>query len=111
MTGSGNSIRSRMIGLVGDRSACRRWSCSLRPDDGDDVAGTCASLISSRRVGVHQQHAADALALAFDGIENRRVLEPGEGVRAVDARVKVRPLKEGWTPEIRDLPGGARARG
>ena len=33
-----------------------------------------------------------------------KVLEPGEGVRAVDARIKVRPTQPGWSPELLDLP-------
>jgi acyl-CoA synthetase (NDP forming) len=38
------------------------------------------------------------------------VLEPGDGVRAVDARIRVEPLDEGWVPELLDLPGVAGAR-
>jgi acyl-CoA synthetase (NDP forming) len=34
-----------------------------------------------------------------------KVLLPGEGVRVVDARIKVRPLKPGWSPELLDIPG------
>ncbi len=33
-----------------------------------------------------------------------KVLEPGKGVRAVDARMKVRPTEPGWSPELLDLP-------
>lgn len=33
-----------------------------------------------------------------------KVLEPGNGVRAVDARIRVRPTREGWSPELLDLP-------
>lgn len=33
-----------------------------------------------------------------------KVLEPGNGVRAVDARIKVRPTQPGWSPELLDLP-------
>ena len=33
-----------------------------------------------------------------------KVLEPGQGVRAVDARIKVRPTHPGWSPELLDLP-------
>ena len=33
-----------------------------------------------------------------------KVLEPGEGVRAVDARIKVRPTQPGWSPELLVLP-------
>jgi acetyl coenzyme A synthetase (ADP forming)-like protein len=33
-----------------------------------------------------------------------KVLEPGKGVRAVDARIKVRPTQHGWSPELLDLP-------
>ena len=33
-----------------------------------------------------------------------KVLEPGNGVRAVDARIRVRPTSEGWSPELLDLP-------
>jgi acetyl coenzyme A synthetase (ADP forming)-like protein len=39
-----------------------------------------------------------------------KVLPPGEGVRVVDARIKVAPVEQGWTPEIIDLPGVAGAR-
>ena len=34
-----------------------------------------------------------------------KVLPPGEGVRVVDARMKVRPLEAGWSPELLDVPG------
>ncbi len=34
-----------------------------------------------------------------------KVLPPGEGVRVVDARIKVRPLEPGWSPELLDIPG------
>ncbi len=34
-----------------------------------------------------------------------KVLEPGEGAVAVDARIRVKPVEEGWTPELVDLPG------
>ena len=33
-----------------------------------------------------------------------KVLEPGKGVRAVDARIRVRALAPGWSPEMMDLP-------
>jgi acetyl coenzyme A synthetase (ADP forming)-like protein len=33
-----------------------------------------------------------------------KVLEPGNGVRAVDARIKVRLTQPGWSPELLDLP-------
>ncbi len=33
-----------------------------------------------------------------------KVLEPGKGVRAVDARIRVKPTREGWSPELLDLP-------
>ena len=39
-----------------------------------------------------------------------KVLPPGEGVRVVDARIRVARVEEGWTPEIIDLPGVAGAR-
>lgn len=39
-----------------------------------------------------------------------KVLPPGEGVRVVDARIRVAAVEEGWTPEIIDLPGVAGAR-
>jgi acetate---CoA ligase (ADP-forming) len=35
------------------------------------------------------------------------VLEPGQGVRAVDARIRVKPLVAGWSPEMVDLPSVA----
>ncbi len=34
-----------------------------------------------------------------------KVLPPGEGVKAVDARIRVKPVAEGWSPELFDLPG------
>jgi acyl-CoA synthetase (NDP forming) len=34
-----------------------------------------------------------------------KVLRPGEGVRVLDARIRVRPLQPGWSPELRDVPG------
>jgi acetyl coenzyme A synthetase (ADP forming)-like protein len=34
-----------------------------------------------------------------------KVLLPGEGVRVVDARIKVRPHAAGWSPELLDIPG------
>ncbi len=39
-----------------------------------------------------------------------KVLPPGEGVRVVDARIRVKPVEPGWTPELEDLPGVAGAR-
>jgi acyl-CoA synthetase (NDP forming) len=33
------------------------------------------------------------------------VLEPGAGVKAVDARVRIEPLHPGWSPELTDLAG------
>ncbi len=33
------------------------------------------------------------------------VLEPGDGIRVVDARIRIEPLSEGWSPEMSDLPG------
>jgi acyl-CoA synthetase (NDP forming) len=33
------------------------------------------------------------------------VLAPGEGAKAVDARIRVVPTAEGWSPELVDLPG------
>ncbi len=39
-----------------------------------------------------------------------KVLEPGEGVRVVDARIKVQRVGEGWSPELEDIPGMAGAR-
>jgi len=34
-----------------------------------------------------------------------KVLAPGEGIAIVDARVRVKPVQSGWTPELIDLPG------
>lgn len=34
-----------------------------------------------------------------------KVLAPGEGAEVVDARIRVRPVEAGWTPELIDLPG------
>ena len=36
-----------------------------------------------------------------------KVLEPGEGVQVVDARLRVRPIQEGWAPELVDIPSVA----
>jgi acyl-CoA synthetase (NDP forming) len=33
------------------------------------------------------------------------VLAPGDGAKAVDARIRVAPTAEGWSPELVDLPG------
>ncbi len=33
-----------------------------------------------------------------------KVLPPGQGVRVVDARIRLRPVRPGWTPELRDIP-------
>lgn len=38
------------------------------------------------------------------------VLEPGHGVRAVDARIRVEPLQPGWSPDMIDLPSVAGSR-
>jgi acetate---CoA ligase (ADP-forming) len=35
------------------------------------------------------------------------VLPPGEGVMVVDARIRVRPVRSGWSPEVADLPSVA----
>jgi hypothetical protein len=60
----------------------------LQPDDGDDVAGLgTESLLAG--VGVHLDHAPDALGLAGEGVEHgvalleRAGVDPGEGERAV----------------------------
>ncbi|MEX0756717.1 MAG: acetate--CoA ligase family protein, partial [Acidimicrobiia bacterium] len=36
------------------------------------------------------------------------VLEPGRGVRVVDARIKVQPVRQGWFPALDDLPAVVR---
>jgi acetyl coenzyme A synthetase (ADP forming)-like protein len=36
-----------------------------------------------------------------------KVLEPGEGVQVVDARLRVRPIQQGWAPELVDIPSVA----
>ncbi|MEX2655863.1 MAG: bifunctional GNAT family N-acetyltransferase/acetate--CoA ligase family protein [Acidimicrobiia bacterium] len=36
------------------------------------------------------------------------VLEPGDGVRVVDARIRVKPVRLGWFPSIDDLPAVVR---
>jgi acetate---CoA ligase (ADP-forming) len=36
------------------------------------------------------------------------VLEPGDGVRVVDARIRVRPVRKGWFPSLDDLPAVVR---
>ncbi len=33
-----------------------------------------------------------------------KVLAPGEGVVVVDARIRIRPVAEGWSPELADIP-------
>jgi acyl-CoA synthetase (NDP forming) len=38
------------------------------------------------------------------------VLEPGRGVRAVDARIRIHPIDPAWSPEMLDLPSVARGR-
>jgi len=34
-----------------------------------------------------------------------KALAPGEGAAIVDARIRVKPVQQGWTPELVDLPG------
>ncbi len=34
-----------------------------------------------------------------------KVLTPGNGVALVDARIRIKPVEAGWTPELIDLPG------
>lgn len=36
------------------------------------------------------------------------VLEPGSGVRVVDARIKVKPVRQGWFPSLDDIPAVVR---
>jgi acyl-CoA synthetase (NDP forming) len=36
------------------------------------------------------------------------VLEPGEGVRVVDARIRVKAVRQGWFPSLDDLPAVVR---
>jgi acetate---CoA ligase (ADP-forming) len=36
------------------------------------------------------------------------VLEPGSGVRVVDARIRVKPVRQGWFPALDDLPAVVR---
>jgi hypothetical protein len=33
------------------------------------------------------------------------VLAPGDGAKAVDARMRVTPTAKGWSPELADVPG------
>ena len=33
-----------------------------------------------------------------------KVLEPGRGVRVVDARIRIAPVEAGWLPEMIDIP-------
>jgi acetyl coenzyme A synthetase (ADP forming)-like protein len=37
-----------------------------------------------------------------------KVLEPGEGIRVVDARMRVRPVEGPWVPSRKDVPAAAR---
>lgn len=36
-----------------------------------------------------------------------KVMEPGLGIRVVDARIRLDPIEDGWSPELDDLPGVA----
>ena len=90
MTGSGNSIRSRMIGAFG-RAQGVAGGGVLEADQGDDVAGI-GLLDVLAVVGVHQQHAADLLLLVLDRVHHRRGalelarIDAGEG-QGADERV------------------------
>ena len=63
MTGSGNSIFSRITGLFGIAQRVAGAGV-LQAGERDDVAGV-GFLDVLAVVGVHQQHAADALALVL----------------------------------------------
>ncbi|MEE9166783.1 MAG: GNAT family N-acetyltransferase [Candidatus Neomarinimicrobiota bacterium] len=36
-----------------------------------------------------------------------KVLAPGEGVKAVDARIRIKPMRQGWSPELSDIRAAA----
>ena len=64
MTGSGNSMRSSTIGSLRSQSVSP-VVVFLKPTTGDDVAGHGHVEVFAL-VGVHQQDAADALAVFLD---------------------------------------------
>ena len=81
--GKGHALQHHRPGRVAQGLA---RACALQADDGDDVAG--ARLLHVLAVvGVHSQHAADALAPVPPGIENR--LARGEDAR-IDAHERER---------------------
>ena len=90
ITGSGNSMRSSTTGCagIGQRVAGRRV---LEPGQCQDVAGA-RFLDVLAVVGVHQQHAADALAVVLDRVQHLRAgvqharIDPDEG-QGADKRV------------------------
>ena len=86
MTGSGNSMRSRITGLVGIAQRIAGGDV-LEAGQRHDVAGI-GFLDVLAVIGVHQQHAADALLLVFHRIDQRGAgfhlagIDAGEGERA-----------------------------
>ena len=85
MTGAGNTIGSSVAGcFVAQRVAGLHV---LQADERDDVAGL-RRLDQRAVVGVHLDHAADALGLAGEGVEHRCALgdrarvDAGEGQAA-----------------------------
>ena len=70
MTGSGNTIGSRVAGLFLVAEGVAGLHV-LQADDGDDVTGL-GGVDFLAVVGVHFDHAADALGLAGEGVEHGR---------------------------------------
>ena len=87
MTGSGNSMRSRMIGSAAVAQRVTRGRV-LEAEAGDDVAGHGHVEVLAL-VGVHQQDAAETLALLLDRVVDLVALVDDAGVDA-----EVRQLAE-----------------
>ena len=84
MTGSGNSMRSSTTGWAGSRQRVAGGRV-LQAGERDDVAGA-RFLDVLAVVGMHQQHAADALAVVLDRVQHLRA---GWSARPNRSRTKV----------------------
>src|SRR4051812_47754871 len=85
ITGSGNSIRSRMIGALAAQRIAGGGVLETRQSD--DVAGI-SHLDVLAVIGMHQKHAADLFLLVLDRV---RDLRRGLELARVDAREGQRP--------------------
>ena len=87
ITGSGNSIRSRVITASG-RTACRRVVTSFRPDAGGNITPRVQPVHFMAIVGLHQARCGRMRSfLPLTGIPDRIVPFQGPGIDADKASI------------------------